>query len=145
MKTMKKWVLTEPLMDTIAKSHVMSDEVKMLDIDLYEVKTEQLDFKSQFTLKVSKDRKTLFGFITWFDCIFSHGIKKKTLSTSPFRSETHWRQTVFYLEKPMKTKLDDIVKGTIIVQKSEANFRQLDVLITFKFDEDNVEQFYRIT
>jgi hypothetical protein len=44
----------------------------------------------------------MYGFVTWFDCDFSHGAKKIYLSTSPYKKQTHWKQTVFYLDQPIE-------------------------------------------
>jgi protein arginine N-methyltransferase 1 len=85
------------MVDQIDKSHIMSQPQVILDLDLYKVKVEDLDFKSAFRLTVSKDNYDLYGFVSWFDVHFSHGKKHKVLSTSPLRDETHWKQTVFYL------------------------------------------------
>lgn len=89
----------------------------------------------------------LFGFIVWFDVFFSHGKKVKVLSTSPYKEETHWKQTVFYLERPIKAGLRSNFRGEIVIAKSQKNPRQLDVLLKFKEVKEGelVEQFYNMT
>jgi hypothetical protein len=85
------------MVDCIHKSHVISQPQMVLNLDLYKVAVKDLDFRTNFALKVSKPNFQLYGFVAWFDVHFSHGWKHKILSTSPFREETHWKQTVFYL------------------------------------------------
>lgn len=100
MKCMKKWVLSEPIIDPIDKNDLMSDAFLFYDINLKTVKKAELDFKSHFKINIEFEG-TVHGFVSWFDCVFSHGTKKITLSTSPYKKQTHWKQTVFYLDKPI--------------------------------------------
>lgn len=74
----------------------------------------------------------VYGFVTWFDCEFSHGKKKYTLSTSPFRKSTHWKQTIFYVESPFKVEENtDKIVGSIKVEKADDNIRELNVILEF--------------
>lgn len=47
----------------------------------------------------------------------------------PFYKRTHWKQTVFYLNKPVRGKKGDTYKGRIAVKKSEENPRALNIKI----------------
>lgn len=67
------------------------------------VKIADLEFKTNFTVK-GEDEGNIYGFVTWFDCYFSHGEKTIVLSTSPYKKQTHWKQCVFYLDKPFPIK-----------------------------------------
>lgn len=64
-----------------------------------QVAKEELQFNSAFQLQVETDG-VIHGFVTWFDCMFSHGKNKITLSTSPYKHQTHWKQTLFYVDCP---------------------------------------------
>lgn len=88
----------------------------------------------------------IYGYVTWFDCDFSHGEKVITLSTSPYRKTTHWKQTIFYLEKPFDVEKGDIVKGSLKVQKAQENIRELNVTLKHWHNERTKgEQYYRIS
>ena len=93
MKCIKKWVLSEPLVDTIDSRDILSDTCEFHQIDLKTVEKKELDYFKNFTLNVQQ-RGKVFGFVTWFDCFFSHGINLIRLSTSPFRKSTHWSQSI---------------------------------------------------
>jgi hypothetical protein len=43
---------------------------------------------------------------------------------------THWKQTVFYLEKKLEVEKDQILKGKITVKRSPINVRGLKVVLT---------------
>ena len=87
-----------------------------------------------------------YGFVSWFDCEFSHGAKKICLSTSPYRKQTHWKQTVFYIDEPLEVGPGDVIKGRVNVQKAKENHRELNVELEFKLNgESKPTQYYRIS
>ena len=61
----------------------------------------------------------MYGLVTWFDCDFSHGVKKVCLSTSPYKKQTHWKQTVFYVSEPFDVNPEDVISGRISVSKAK--------------------------
>jgi protein arginine N-methyltransferase 1 len=88
----------------------------------------QLDFNSTFKLTVELDG-VIHGFVSWFDCDFSHGVKKIVLSTSPYKKHTHWKQTVFYMDKPVSVLPGEVFEGNLNVCKAKENPRELNVRI----------------
>ena len=145
MKCMKKWVLSEPIVDPIDKDDLLSESAKFLDIDLETVTLPQLDFEEQFQLNIDT-QGGLYGFATWFDCDFSHGVKKITLSTSPYKKHTHWKQTIFYVDTPVDVMPKDVVFGRIKASKAKENHRQLNVKLEFQLNEGEKKvQYYRIS
>lgn len=145
MKCIKKWVLSQPLVDPIDSKDILTNTYRYWEVDLKTVKKEDLDYTRNFNLTVDLDGK-VYGFVTWFDCEFSKGTKKITLSTSPYRKSTHWKQTIFYLEKPFKVVKGDELKGKMKVCKAEDNIRELNVTMTYQArNEDEIDQYYRIS
>ncbi len=118
MSCVKKQVLHEPLVDTFDSRLVNSNACCILDIDLKTVTIEQLQFANQYSLKVSK-KDTVHALASWFDTFFSFTDQGPlTLSTSPFETTTHWKQVVFYLEKPLPVYEGDSLHGSIAVKKN---------------------------
>ena len=101
MKCIKKWEISEPTVDPIDSNDILSDSYAFYKIDIKTVTVKELDFTRKFSLTI-QNSGPVYGFVTWFDCDFSKGSKKITLSTSPYRKSTHWKQTIFYLDKPIK-------------------------------------------
>lgn len=128
MSPMKPLVLKEAIVDTFNSEHIISTTCPILDINLLTVKVEELDFVSDFSVRVSK-RNQLTAFIVWFDTIFSACHVPVTLTTSPFEVKTHWKHTFFYLEKPFTVNSGEYVNGTIAVRKNKKNPRNIDILI----------------
>jgi protein arginine N-methyltransferase 1 len=58
---------------------------------------EDLNFNAKFEMKANKTQN-MHGLIAWFDVYFSHCHIPICLSTSPLKEETHWKQTIFYID-----------------------------------------------
>lgn len=145
MKCMKQWVLSEPIVDPIDHQDILTNSFKFYDVDLEKVTVGELDFNSSFKLNVEIDG-IIHGFVSWFDCDFSHGGKKITLSTSPYKKQTHWKQTVFYLDAPLRTEPGDVFEGNLNVCKAKENPRELNVRCQYKLNESELTtKFYRIS
>jgi hypothetical protein len=145
MKCMKQWVLSEPIVDPIDHQDILTNSCKFYDVDLETVTVGELDFNSTFRLKVELDG-IVHGFVSWFDCDFSHGAKKITLSTSPYKKQTHWKQTVFYLEAPVDVLPGDLFEGNLNVTKAKENPRELNVRCEYTIGSHaKAVKFYRIS
>ena len=72
MTNMIPKVLREGFVDEMNKDVINSVVQKIADIDLHTVKTEELNFASEFDLKITKYDSTN-GFIVWFDTDFTLG------------------------------------------------------------------------
>lgn len=100
MSCMKTAVLREAQIDLVDPRQIVSTACKVLDLDLNTMKKEEVNFSSRYSLKMLRNEK-VHGLIGWFDCIFEDPKRpelKVTLSTSPYKKATHWKQTTFYLD-----------------------------------------------
>jgi hypothetical protein len=57
----------------------------------------------------------------------------------PGEPDTHWKQSLFFIETPLTVEKDDVVKGIVYVIKDEDNFRNLNVRITYMIVDKGVE------
>ena len=101
-------------------------------IDLYKVKVADLDFESNFTLKVKHD-DYIHAFVSFFDCLFSKCHTKVSFTTAPWGQYTHWKQTVFYLDECLMASKGTQIKGHIKVHHNSKNPRDLDIDIKSKY------------
>jgi type I protein arginine methyltransferase len=66
----------------------------------------------------------------------------------PYQKETHWKQTVLYLNDVIKVSKGDTLRGSIAVKKSTVNPRELDIKLSYRIENDytslNKSQFYRL-
>ena len=125
MSCMKGPVLTEASVEIVPEDKVTSKASRVLQLDLTTCKLEDFaSFESQFELEILKDCNiTSIG--GYFDTIFAQMKNPVTLSTSPWTTGTHWKQTVFYLEEKIPAKKGDVVKGHISVSRPPKDARSL--------------------
>lgn len=133
MSVVKKSAVSEPLIDTCSKDYIITDTAKILDISLYTVKKEDLDFVSGYKLNVFKT--DYFSCLTtWFDVVFERVPHPITLHTGPFGPYTHWKQVELYLEKNIKVNKGEVVKGNIAILKDQKNPRYLNIKVSYHFE-----------
>jgi len=147
MSVLKDVAQGEPLVDLVNRKQAISNICKFFDIDLYTVKVSDLDFANKYELKMIRT-DMLDGIVCWFDAHFSKLKNPVTLSTSIYSQSTHWKQTLFYLQKSFMVKTGETLNGTIAVKKSSIHFRNVDVVFTFHYKDDektvDYKQLYRL-
>ena len=80
MSCIRQSVLQEPIVDVFNKTLINTSICKILDLDLYTCKKEDLDFSNQYELTFFR-RDTLNGLAGWFDCYFDKLPNKVYFST----------------------------------------------------------------
>lgn len=145
----KKCIMEEPIVDTVDEGAVATTSSCVLEIDLSTCTPEDLDFCAGYTLHLRR-KDFLHAFVAWFDVVFSKCHKPVVLNTSPHNRYTHWKQTVFYMEHVLVGEVGDTVKGLIAVKKNKKNPRDLDIKISYEFQNRHTvkpitnTQFYRL-
>lgn len=139
MSCIKELALVEPLVDCCDAEQVCSDSVKILDIDLYTVTAEELDFASDFEITMARN-DYVHALVGYFNTDFSKTHNKIRLPTGPKNKYTHWKQTIFYLDEMLVAHQGEKIKGSIKVGRNAKNKRDLDISI--KVDFKGSEQEY---
>ena len=80
MSCMKQSVKQEPLVDLCEKSAINSSICRILEIDLYTVTKQELDFSNVYEITFFRN-DTLNAIICWFDCFFDKLPNKINFST----------------------------------------------------------------
>ena len=70
MECIKPLVLKEPCVDVCKKRMINTNVCKLMEVDLYTVTKEELDFANCYELTFFKN-DTFSGLVTWFDIVFS--------------------------------------------------------------------------
>ena len=151
MSCFKNAVIGEPLVEVCPSKLINTSSCRILDIDLYTVKKEDLDFSSHYELTFTTDNDRFSGLVAWFDTGFTKLKNTFNLTTSPYQKSTHWSQTIFYTKKDLKVNKGDKVTGSIAVKKAKINFRQLDIKISYNVSkvknekgEEEKESWYQL-
>eukprot|EP00760_Papus_ankaliazontas_P028247 PhM_4_TR359/c0_g1_i1/m.71423/K11434/PRMT1; type I protein arginine methyltransferase len=138
--------LVEPLVEVVEPQQICTNTASLIDFDLSKVTVPDLSFVAPFTVKASRD-ETIHAFVSWFDTPFSYH-ENVVLSTTPYSTPTHWKQTVFYLAKPIKILKGEEIKGTLTCTPNPGNHRDLDIRIELEFNgkiqTSKMKQDYRL-
>ena len=131
MSCLKKSASSEALVQVISADAVISDSFVVAEFNIQCIKPNQLNYKSDFTVKVTKSGLcSAVG--AYFDVSFKNGLAHPiSFTTSPFGPCTHWKQTIFFLEKPVAVKEGDKISGNIDCHKNPQDPRSLVVHLDF--------------
>ena len=148
MQCMKHAVMKEACVELIEGTNLISNECKVLDLDLYTCTQSDLEFSTEYSVRITQNN-TVHGLVAWFDCGFENLTHPVVLTTSPYKKDTHWKQTIFYFEEEIHVKKGEQLYGSIAVRKSKANFRELDVKISYHYSKvkgeiERHEQMYKL-
>eukprot|EP00811_Abedinium_folium_P032029 NODE_5256_length_1791_cov_7.694111.p1 GENE.NODE_5256_length_1791_cov_7.694111~~NODE_5256_length_1791_cov_7.694111.p1 ORF type:complete len:414 (+),score=143.52 NODE_5256_length_1791_cov_7.694111:90-1244(+) len=144
---MQGFVMQEPISDTVNESTMVTQPQVVLEVNLYTVKVEDLQFVVPFALKVTR-KDYLHALVAWFDVTFEACKPHVMLSTAPGKPYTHWKQTVLYLGSHIAAHPGEQLEGVLCVRKSKANPRDLDVKLEYSLDgifpQERTVQYYRL-
>ncbi|XP_076116019.1 protein arginine N-methyltransferase 6-like [Mytilus galloprovincialis] len=128
-KCSKKCISRNVKVRSVPPMSIMSHGQTVCSIDLKTVTVQDLhNIKKQFKLECF-GRSTIHGFITWFTVTFPGDI---TLSTSPYSEDTHWGQTIFYLEEPFDVDQGTLITGEFSLCPNNFKSRFLDININYR-------------
>lgn len=123
--------LQEPLSEIVDASAMVTSRQCVFQMDLTTVTRAELDFVAPFELRVLR-QDFIHALVVWFDVHFDASATATVLTTAPGMPDTHWKQTVLYLAEPLVVFEDDLLIGRIAVRKNSANFRDLDVKLSYR-------------
>ncbi|XP_058519235.1 protein arginine N-methyltransferase 3 isoform X3 [Ochotona princeps] len=130
MSCMKKSVIPEAVVEVLDPKTLISDPCSVKHIDCHTTSISELEFSSEFTLICTKT-SICTAIAGYFDIYFEKNCNKRVMfSTGPQSTQTHWKQTVFLLEKPFPVKSGESLKGKITVHKNKKDPRSLIVTLT---------------
>lgn len=133
MTPIRAQAMIEPLVDTVESRAVLTDYCKILSVDIYTVKKEDLDFSSNFKLTFQR-QDFCHALVAYFDVEFTKCHVKVVISTGPADRYTHWKQTVFYLDEELVATRGDIITGKIQVHRNAKNPRDIDIRFDSTFN-----------
>jgi protein arginine N-methyltransferase 1 len=144
MTPIKRLAMLEPLVDVCDSKQIMTNPHTVLNIDLYTVTLEELNFDSTFSLQCLR-RDMCHAIVAYFNVQFSRSHRAIGFSTGPRAQYTHWKQTVFYIQNALPVEAGDTIKGRIKVARNARNPRDIDITLWYGMEETGqAEQFFRL-
>ncbi|XP_055363467.1 protein arginine N-methyltransferase 3 isoform X2 [Betta splendens] len=132
MACMKKAVVPEAVVETIQADTLISEPTVIQTIDCNSVCLSELEFTSDVCLKI-KDTRECTAIVGYFDIFFDKGCSNKVMfSTGPQVTKTHWKQTIFLLERPVSVTAGEELHGKITVRKNRKDPRSLLVTLVLR-------------
>lgn len=125
MSNMRKEVMHEPLIDIVDPGYILTEANCIADFDLMKVDLNYSNFKYNLELACTKEGE-LSSFVGYFDTYFELP-EPIMFGTSPKDEPTHWKQVVFFIDKPHKINKGDIVRGVLRCGRSHKSARSLDI------------------
>ncbi|XP_033972858.1 protein arginine N-methyltransferase 3 isoform X1 [Trematomus bernacchii] len=127
MSCMKKVVVPEASVEVVNEDTLICEPTVIQTIDCNRVCLSELEFASDFCLKITKSTECT-AIVGYFDIFFDKGCSNKVMfSTGPQATKTHWKQTIFLLEKPFSVQAGEELQGKITVRKNKKDPRSLFV------------------
>src|SRR5689334_2651339 len=110
--------LSECVIESIEPSQLVHDAQLIQSINLQTVRIDDLHSMRSFCEFHIDNTCIISGFCFWFDCYFSSTnnssiLHSTRLTTSPYSSKTHWKQTLVFLPEDIYPLKDDIVPVNI--------------------------------
>ena len=139
MSFVKNVSFKEPLIDSFNKKNIISNIFPILEINLYKIKENDINFITNFELTFNQS-DCLSALAGWFDVQFSKVPNTIKFTTSPFNQYTRWKQTIFYLENNIKVNKGDIMKGnlSLMCESTSTNIGGIEIKISYEIINKNV-------
>ncbi|GAB6026148.1 hypothetical protein CHUAL_012344 [Chamberlinius hualienensis] len=134
----KKKLMERVHINTVMPNCLMTGPSRVFDLNLYTITMEDLKcLQGQFCLN-GFQTGVVHGFVLWFIVDFPGNI---LLSTSPHNEETHWQQTLLYID-PFDVSTGSTITGSMTVSPSTQNVRFLNIDLKYQSGSVNVEKTY---
>lgn len=137
MSCIKHVALTEPLVDNVDCEQVMTTVSAIFTIDMNTVTVEDLSFAVPFNISAVRN-DYCHALVAFFDVHFSCCHKPISFVTGPSNRQTHWKQTVLYLDTALPMEAGDFVSGTLACRPNKKNPRDLDIAIRYSYTGNNM-------
>ncbi|XP_069824152.1 protein arginine N-methyltransferase 3 [Dendropsophus ebraccatus] len=130
MSCMKKAVLPEAIVEVVNPDTIISEPFIIKDITCQTTALKDVDFCTEFSLTITRDGACT-AVAGYFDMFFEKDCHTPvSFSTGPTCTKTHWKQTVFLLEKPVAVRADKTLDGRITVRKNRKDPRSLIITLS---------------
>jgi len=129
------WMLTrEAQVQLVSAEDISSDRSLLHSLDMLTAEEEDLDFAAPFQLRILADGPVR-GLVVSFDVDFRlPAAETVTLSTGAQSPDTHWKQTVLWLQPDYieEWKAGDVLTGSLDYRRRASNLRDYDLVLSWQ-------------
>ncbi|XP_010666534.2 protein arginine N-methyltransferase 1.1 [Beta vulgaris subsp. vulgaris] len=132
MSCIKKQAMVEPLVDTVDQNQIVTNSHLLKTMDISKMTPGDASFTAPFRL-VAERNDYIHALVAYFDVSFTKCHKLMGFSTGPRSRNTHWKQTVLYLEDRITICEGEAIVGTMTVSQNKKNPRDIDIMLEYSF------------
>lgn len=126
MSSIKSLAISEPLVSYVNENQIVTTSYIVKKIDLYTVKEQDLSFSQKFHLITNRSDQ-IHALVTYFDVEFIKCHTRMGFSTSPDSPYTHLKQTIFFINDPIKVRTGEKLSGNFSMKQNKSNEIDIDI------------------
>jgi len=138
MSCLREPLIKEASVEIVPKNKVITSPAQIHHLDMNQCTLADTEFEAEFELTVAQNpeetssNREITAIAGYFDTFFDDPVLKNPVmfSTGPDSKPTHWKQTVFYLHKPLPVLSGQTVQGKISVIRPTQDIRALRVKLS---------------
>lgn len=120
----------------------LSTPSDVISLDMYTLQVQDLEeMKGQFHFDVRRSG-VFHGFTAWFTVHFESLMEEGAtveLHTGPNSEQTHWKQTLFMLDRPISVHKGDTISGSIVLRRNPVWRRHMTVIFKWTINSSTEE------
>ncbi|KAI3714712.1 hypothetical protein L6452_21671 [Arctium lappa] len=133
MSCIRKQSIMEPLVDTVDQNQIVTNCQLLKTMDISKMTSGDASFTAPFKLVAERD-DYIHALVAYFDVSFSVCHKMTGFSTGPRSRNTHWKQTVLYLEDALTICEGESIVGSMTVSQNKKNPRDVDITLKYSLN-----------
>ena len=115
---------SEAVVDEVNPDAIVTNYQTVLAFNIQKMDVNDQDFSSDFVL-IAERTDQVHAIVASFDVRFGNAPGAVVLSTDPDAEHTHWKQTLLYLDRPLRVRKGEKLHGTITVKRNPKSPRNL--------------------
>lgn len=133
MSCIRKQSMMEPLVDTVDQNQIVTNCQLLKTMNISKMTAGDASFTAPFKLVAERD-DYIHALVAYFDVTFSVCHKMTGFSTGPKSRNTHWKQTVLYLEDVLTICQGESLVGSMTVAQNKKNPRDVDITLKYSLN-----------
>ncbi|CAD8181893.1 unnamed protein product [Paramecium pentaurelia] len=140
MKWMKRWVIHEPLLESIKQDQLNSDPVLIYEVDLMKCTLEDLSFSNSYQVKINR-QDFVTGVIVWMKYSFTFTHLPINVIMGPSKSP-FWKPIILYFNEEIPASKDDKLKGSLAMKFISEDL--IDIKLSVHTKQYHQIQYFRL-
>ncbi|GJX14507.1 probable protein arginine N-methyltransferase 1 [Tanacetum coccineum] len=133
MSCIRKQSSMEPLVDTVDHNQIVTNCQLLKTMDISKMTSGDASFTAPFKL-VAERENCIHALVAYFDVAFTVCHKMTGFSTGPRSGNTHWKQTVLFLEEVLCICQGESITGSMTMAQNKKNPGDVDITLSYSLN-----------